>query len=169
MISLNAYLIVYIGIYLVSFAIDIAIDRINLSYLEKFGHKVPGAFEGMIDENELIKISRYTTDNTRFNLIQTSFNKIFFLYIILSGILPWLAESLAQVNFLLAGLIFFAVLGFAAVIAGLPFDYYHSFVLEERYGFNTKTPKIWFADLVKSMLVMIVLGSFLLCALLLMM
>ena len=168
MISLNAYLIVYIGIYLFSFAIDITIDRINLSYLAKFGHKVPGAFEGMIDENELIKISRYTTDNTRFNIIQTSFNKIFFLYIILSGILPWLAESLAQANFLLAGLIFFAVLGFAAIIAGLPFDYYHSFVLEEKYDFNTKTPKIWLADLVKSMLVMIVLGSFLLSALLLM-
>ena len=168
MISLNTYLIVYLGIYLVSFALSLAVDLINFKYLKKHGQKVPVAFEGIIDEQELKKISLYTTDNIRFQLVQASVGKILFLYIILSGILPWLAESLAQVNFLLAGLIFFAALGFVAATVGLPFDYYHSFVVEDRYGFNTKTLKIWFSDLLKSMLVTIVVGTFLLSAILLM-
>ena len=55
-----------------------------------------------------------------------------------------------------------------AATIGLPFDYYHSFVVEDRYGFNTKTLKIWFSDLLKSMLVTIVVGTFLLSAILLM-
>ena len=168
MISLNTYLIVYLGIYLVSFALSLAVDLINFKYLKKHGQKVPVAFEGIIDEQELKKISLYTTDNIRFQLFQTSVGKILFLFIILSGILPWFAESLAQVNFLLAGLIFFAALGFLAAAIGLPFDYYHSFVVEDRYGFNTKTLKIWFSDLLKSMLVTIVVGTFLLSAILLM-
>jgi STE24 endopeptidase len=168
MISLNTYLIAYIGIYLVSFAIYLAVDLINFKYLKKHGQKVPNAFEGIIDEQELKKISMYTTDKIRFGLIQTSFSKILFLCIILSGILPWFAESLSQVNFLLAGLIFFGALGFVAAMVGLPFDYYHSFVVEDRYGFNTKTVKIWFSDLLKSMLVSIVVGTLLLSAILLM-
>ncbi len=168
MISFNTYLIAYICIYLTSFALYIAIERINVNYLKKYGQKAPVVFEGMIDENELQKISQYTVDNIRFKLFQTSISKIIFLYIILSGILPWLAESLSRMNFLIAGLIFFAVIGLVEVLMGLPFDYYHSFVLEDRYGFNTKTLKIWLADLVKSMLVLIILGTFLLSAVLLM-
>ena len=168
MISINIYLIAYICIYLTSFAVYMAIEGINLTYLKKFGQKVPVAFEGMIDEKELQKISRYTEDNIRFKLYQTSISKIIFLYIILSGILPWLAESISRMNFLIAGLIFFAVIGLIEVLISLPFDYYHSFVLEDRYGFNTKTLKIWLADLVKSMLVIIILGTFLLSAILLM-
>lgn len=168
MISFNTYLIAYICIYLISFAVYIAIEGINVTYLKKFGQKVPVAFEGMIDEKELQKISRYTEDNIRFKLFQTSISKIIFLYIILSGILPWLAESLARMNVIIAGLIFFAVIGLAEVLMGLPFDYYHSFVLEEKYGFNTKTLKIWISDLVKSMLILIILGTFLVSALLLM-
>ena len=168
MISLNTYLIVYLGIYLVSFALSLAVDLINFKYLKKHGQKVPVAFEGIIDEQELKKISLYTTDNIRFQLVQASAGKILFLFIILSGILPWFAVSLSQVNFLLAGLIFFAALGFVAATIGLPFDYYHSFVVEDRYGFNTKTIKIWFSDLLKSMLVTIVVGTFLLSAILLM-
>ena len=168
MIPLNIYLITYICIYLVSFALYIVIERINANYLKRYGQKVPVAFNGMVDEKELKKISRYTADNIRFKLVQTSVSKIIFLYIILSGILPWLAASLEQVNFLIAGIVFFAVIGLVEVSMGLPFDYYHSFVLEERYGFNTKTLKIWLSDLIKSMLVVIIIGTFLLCSLLLM-
>jgi len=75
---------------------------------------------------------------------------------------------LAQTNFLLAGLIFFAVLGLLTSAVDLPFDYYHSFVIEERYGFNTKTLSIWISDLVKSVLIAVVLGALFLSALLLM-
>ena len=168
MISFNTYLIAYISIYLASFAVFVAIERINANYLKKNGHKAPVAFEGIINENELQKIGRYTVDKIRFKIFRTSISKIIFLYIILSGILPWLAEFLSLMNFLIAGLIFFAIIGLLEVLIGLPFDYYHSFVLEDRYGFNTKTLKIWIADLVKSMLVLIILGTFLLSAVLLM-
>ena len=168
MIPLNIYLITYICIYMASFALYIVIERINANYLKRYGQKIPVAFNGMVDEKELKKISRYTADNIRFKLVQTSVSKIIFLYIILSGILPWLAASLEQVNFLIAGIVFFTVIGLVEVSMGLPFDYYHSFVLEERYGFNTKTLKIWLSDLIRSMLVVIIIGTFLLCSLLLM-
>jgi len=168
MISLNACLIAYISVYLLSVLLCLAIERINIRYLNKFGEKVPVAFQGVIHEGELKNIIRYTSDNFRFHFVRTSAGKMLFLLIIISGGLPWFDEKLANTNFLSAGLIFFAVIGLGEMLAGLPFDYYHSFVIEERYGFNTKTIKIWISDLVKGLLVMIVLGGFLLSALLLM-
>ena len=152
----------------ISAALKIILERININYLEKYGKTVPATFQGMIYEEELKKIIRYTSDNVRFKLVQAIVIKGLFLFIVISGILPWLADNLANKNFLLAGLVFFAFIGLIEVLASLPFYYYHSFVIEDRYGFNTKTIKIWISDLIKSLLVMIVLGGLLLSALLLM-
>jgi len=136
---------------------------------KKYGQKVPVAFEGLIDEEELKKIVQYNSDNFGFKLIKNSVKNFFFLYIILSGILPWFVENLAKANYLAGGLIFFSVFALADMLTDLPFDYYHSFVIEDRYGFNTKTIKIWLSDLIKSLLVMCILGTLLLSAILLMM
>lgn len=168
MISFNSYLIAYICIYLFSAALKTVIERININYLEKNGKTVPTTFQGVIYEEELKEIIRYTSDNVRFKLVQTIVMKSLFLFIIISGILPWLTDNLENTNFLLAGLVFFAFIGLIQMSAGLPFDYYHSFVIENRYGFNTKTISIWIFDLIKSLLVIIVLGGLLLSALLLM-
>jgi len=48
----------------------------------------------------------------------------------------------------------------------LPFDYIRHFVIEERFGFNKMTPKLFFADLAKSTLIGVVLGLPLLLAVL---
>ena len=167
MISFNIYLIAYICIYFISAALKTVIERININYLEKYGKTVPAAFQGIIYEDELNKIIRYASDNVRFKLVQTTVIKSLFLFIVISGILPWLADGLTNTNFLLAAGVFFAFIGLIEALAGLPFDYYHSFVIEDRYGFNTKTIKIWISDLIKSSLVTIVLGGLLLSALLL--
>ena len=168
MISFNACLIAYISVYLLSVALCLAIEGININYLNKYGQNVPVAFQGVIHDAELKNIIRYTSDNFRFKFVRTGASKMLFLLIIISGVLPWFDEKLANTEILSAGLIFFAVIGLGEMLTGLPFDYYHSFVIEERYGFNTKTIKIWISDLVKGLLVMTVLGGFLLSALLLM-
>jgi len=168
MISFNACLIAYISVYILSVALCLAIEGININYLNKYGQNVPVAFQGVIHDAELKNIIRYTSDNFRFKFVRTGAGKMLFLLIIISGVLPWFDEKLANTEILSAGLIFFAVIGLGEMLTGLPFDYYHSFVIEERYGFNTKTIKIWISDLVKGLLVMTVLGGFLLSALLLM-
>jgi STE24 endopeptidase len=168
MVSFNGYLIAYICIYLAVVSMKMIIERINATHLVKYGKRIPDAFQGVIDEEKLKEIIRYTTDNIRFKLIQKSVAKSLFLFIIISGILPWFVNQMTGMNLIPAGLIFFAVIGFGEMLTGLPFDYYHTFVIEERHGFNTKTVKIWVLDLFKSLLVTVVLGGFLLFALFLM-
>jgi STE24 endopeptidase len=48
----------------------------------------------------------------------------------------------------------------AAILAlpGLPLDWYHQFRLEQRFGFNTTTRKLWWMDRAKGLLLAMVLG-----------
>ncbi len=165
MIAFNSFLIIYLTFYVITSLADLAIDKINANYVKKTGDRVPEAFKGIIDEDEVKKIRQYTLDKSVFSLVQAGVLKIVFLFIILSGVLPWLAVKLSDINYILAGLLFFGIPGLLTAITDLPFDYYHSFVIEERYGFNTKTFKIWVSDMVKSFLLIIVLGGILLSSL----
>lgn len=64
------------------------------------------------------------------------------------------------------GLAFFGILGAAATVFGLPFGLYHTFVIEERHGFNRQTLAGFFADLAKGVALSVALGGPLLAALL---
>ena len=165
MISFNLFLIIYLVFFLSTSILDLVLEILNVNHVKKHGRKVPDAFLGIIDRSELIQMTSYTLDNTRFSMIRTCTGKAVFLFIILSGILPWLAFTLADSPFILAGLIFFAVPGVITFLTDLPFDYFHSFVIEEKYGFNTRTLKIWLSDQLKTILLAAVLGTFLLSCL----
>jgi STE24 endopeptidase len=165
MIPINVFLGAYLGLYLFGTGASLVIDRMNARHLTKYDG-IPKGFEGFLDEGELRKMTLYHLDQTRFRLFQTLTEMTLFLFIILSGLLPWLADALSNTNFVLAGLVFFALPGAMGGLVSLPFDYYHSFVLEEKYGFNTKTTAVWVTDLIKSLLLLALLGGFLLSALL---
>lgn len=168
MVAINAFLLLYLAVYLFSSAADLAVEMINRKHLKKYRKKVPETFRGIIDEEKLKKINQYTLHKTSFSLVETITGKMVFLFIILSGLLPWLSGILKDVHFVLAGLVFFAIPGLLGSLVDLPFDFYHVFVIEEKYGFNTRTLKTWLLDLLKSMLVIVVLGTFLLSLLLVM-
>lgn len=44
------------------------------------------------------------------------------------------------------------------LVIGLPFSYYHSFVLEEKFGFNKMTVKLWLTDMLKGQALTIAFG-----------
>jgi STE24 endopeptidase len=168
MIPINTFLIAYLTLYILTSIADLIIEGINAGNLKKYKEQVPEPFYGLIDEEKLKKINRYALDKTNFSHVETIVGKVVFLFIILSGLLPWLAEGLKDVHFVLAGLVFFAIPGIIGAIVDLPFDYYHIFVIEEKYGFNTRTLKTWLSDLFKSMLITVIIGTALLCLLLIM-
>jgi STE24 endopeptidase len=162
MITINIFLSVYLLIYLFSAITNIGIDLLNTYHLRGHGKLIPRGFEGIIDQEKLGKINDYTVDNTFLDVAKTIAGKIVFLVIILSGLLPLIADILKETNLLLAGLIFFAIPGLINILVSLPFDYYHIFIIEGKYGFNTRTMKTWISDLLKSLLIMVILGSILL-------
>jgi STE24 endopeptidase len=56
-----------------------------------------------------------------------------------------------------AGLFFFLIPGIISWFLDLPFDYYHTFVIEEKFGFNQSSRKVWISDQLKSGILSLIL------------
>ncbi len=164
MIRINFLLLTFLAIYLLKAGIEVFLHRLNLSYLGKYGRKVPEVFRDIIDQESLEKISSYTIDSQRFHIINFLAGEGFLLILLISGLLPWLSNTIIAKGFgtILSGLIFFGILWISSSLIRIPFNLYDIFVIEERYGFNRMTPKIWILDFIKSMAISILLGGLLL-------
>jgi STE24 endopeptidase len=56
-------------------------------------------------------------------------------------------------------LFFFGIIMLASEIVSLPLSYYSTFVIEEKYGFNKSTKKIFWLDKIKGLLLTAILGG----------
>ena len=164
MIQLNSLLLIFLAVFLLRSGTQVYLNWLNISFLRQHGKTVPEAFQDIIDPEKLKKISAYTVDSENFQMVATLANQGIFLAILLSGFLPWLARTigLCQYGSIVNGLIFFAVLSIIANLLRIPFGLYETFVIEERYGFNAMSFKMWISDLLKSIILVAILGGLLL-------
>jgi STE24 endopeptidase len=167
MIPLNPIIIAYLAFYGAVALAEALLLKLNAAYLRRRSDAVPSPFRRVIDQEALQRINRYQLDNIRFSLIEMGAVKTGFVLILLSGLLPWGAQALSGLNPVLAGILFFGAFGLAVRLGTIPFSYYHTFVIEERHGFNTASWRTWFGDLLKGMAVTSILGGFLLVGVLL--
>ena len=93
-------------------------------------------------------------------IIETLFDVVVLAIVLFSGFLPWLWSGLgASIGTGIWGqaaslFVIFTVLS----LPGLPFEWYHQFRLEERFGFNKSTVKLWLTDKVKGMVIGAAIG-----------
>jgi STE24 endopeptidase len=145
--------IVLLFAYLVVLGIGWWLRYLNLSHLKRHGHEVPPEFAGAVDAASLARISDYTVENSRFGLVESIFDAIILLLFLFGGGLAaydrW-AASLTG-SFIANGILFALVLLAAQTVLGIPFSLYRNFRIENRYGFNTMTRKLWLTDLAKGL------------------
>ena len=168
MIQLNLLLFSFLAVFLLRSAAQVLLDRLNIAHLRKHGGGVPEVFQGTIDQEKLQKISAYTLDSTRFGILSTLIDQGLLLALLLSGVLPWIQGLANQggLGVVPGGLFFFALLSLPGFFLDIPFSLYGNFVIEARHGFNTKTLRVWVADLLKGLLLSALLGAPLLALLL---
>ena len=168
MVQFNSLLIVFLVAFALRSLFQLSLNRLNISHLRKHGNEVPPVFQGSVDGEKLARISAYTADSSNFGIVVTLFGQALLLVILLSGFLPWLSETVNrwQPGFIVRGLAFFAVLALISNLLHIPFGLYSTFVIEDRYGFNTRTLRLWFVDWIKSMAISAILSGILLSLLL---
>ena len=124
---------------------------------------VPNAFASTISLDAHNKAASYTITKTRFGLLQMAFGAVVLLCWTLLGGIEALNQAINQSGLATYGSLVpqLALLAAFAVIGGvleLPFTLYSTFKIEERFGFNKMTFKLWLVDLVKGTLVGAVIG-----------
>ena len=155
---MDIYLAVVIIAYLLVVIFGYWLDFLNLSHLKKYGAEIPREFEGQIDQDLLSKTRNYTVEHTKFEFVSSVFNNIIFLVFILALLTiynSWIISL--NYSFIVTGLIFFLLLSYADTILSIPFSLYSTFKIENKFGFNTMTVKLWITDTVKSLIISTIL------------
>ena len=148
---MTTILIAFISLLILKYATSTLLDVLNLRYVKRQSAAVPMGFSDFIDLPTYQKSIQYTEAKTRFGLVSDFYDSIILAVVVLSGLLPWLYTSLsATFGFGIWGqaLVLFLI----AVILGLPgmpFEWWSTFRIEERFGFNKSTQKLWVVDKVK--------------------
>lgn len=158
----------FIILLVLDLAKSITLDLLNAKNIRANKDRIPDAYREVMDKETYQKSVAYSLEKSRFSLITTVYGGLLLLLLVLSGFLPWLWFFLE--NFwgtsLWAQAGYLVVLTLLLAIPELPFDWYSTFKLEEKYGFNKSTLGLWISDKIKGSLVGFVIGFPLICLLL---
>ena len=145
---------------LAKWGVQLWLERLNRRQVLAHAKTVPDAFKEFVDEPTYQKSVAYTLAKGRLHQIELTYDAAVLLVVLFSGVLPWgfnlAARGLGYSAWAMAAFLFLT--GVALSLPGLPLDWYAQFRLEERFGFNTTTPKLWWVDRLKGLLLALALG-----------
>jgi STE24 endopeptidase len=149
-----------LGLILVRLAAELWLTALNRRHVLAHADEMPKAFQGIIDEPAYKKSVAYTLAKGRLGSIENAANFGVLAVLLFGGILPpafqLFSQELGQSAWAMAAYLF--AVGLVMSLPGLPFSWVSQFRLEEKFGFNTMTQKIWWMDLLKGLLLALALG-----------
>ena len=155
---MHPLLTLIIAFVLLEFAVSTVLSWLNGKWMT---HPIPAVLEGLYDEEKYQKQQAYMRANARVGWIERGVALAITLAVLIPGLLGWLDTLTTQWthSLLLQLLIFFAIYMAVSTIVSIPFSYYDTFVIEQKFGFNKTTKTTFWLDTLKSFLLTLVLGS----------
>ena len=162
---MNDFGIVILVSLLLEYILELTGNLLNLGSL-KF--EVPAVLEDVYKPDEYRKSQEYIRTKTKFGIVSSSFN----LAVLLAF---WFLRGFDRLDVIIrnwnmnqveSGLVYIGILIVAYTLLELPFSIYGTFVIEQRFGFNKTTKRLFAADMVKNLLLGTLLGGALLAGVL---
>lgn len=153
-----------ICIVVISYVFERILDYLNLSRVDP---QLPIEAKGIYEEDKYRKSQEYFRVNHRFSQLSSLLGISMMLLMLFFGgfgkLDIWLHEYTH--NPIALALLFFGILGLGSDLLSLPFSIYKTFVIEEKFGFNRTTPKLFILDKLKGYLLSIIIGGALIAGL----
>ena len=149
---------ILIAIIILNFFKDSILDYLNSKY---FDNKIPEIISDIYDKEKYLKSQEYKKTQYKFNRISSTYSLlILLLFFYFDGflILDNYCRSLFDSE-LIISLSFFGIIYFGNDLLSIPFSIYHTFIIEEKFGFNKTTKKTYIIDKLKSWLLTILFGG----------
>ncbi|MFC1910587.1 M48 family metallopeptidase [Chloroflexota bacterium] len=155
---MNVFALIIIVALAIDYILGITSSLLNLKILKL---EPPAVLQGVYQPEEYRKSQQYLRTNTRFGLITDTFGLVVLFAFWFSGGFNWLDQLIRAWGFipLVNGLIYIGILLLVNSLLELPSSIYHTFVIEERFGFNRTTVSTFIVDHVKGMGLMVVIGA----------
>ena len=154
----QSILYIILGIVAVSYVFDQLLDYINLRHQRA---DIPKEVEEFYEREKYLKSLAYHKEQTYFSFLTSGFSFLLSFLMLALGGFGWVDGLLRPYigNEIILALAFFGVLMLASDILTTPFQWYATFVIEEKYGFNKTTIKTFVADKLKGYLLGAVIGG----------
>jgi STE24 endopeptidase len=149
---------IIIAIIVINFIKDKVIDAINAKH---YNDPIPEELSDVYDTEAYKKSQAYKAANYKFGKWSSLFSfglTLGFLFLDGFEYVDNIARSYSD-NPIIVGLIFFGIIMIASDIITTPFSYYKTFVIEEKFGFNKTTKKLFILDKVKGLIMSAILGG----------
>jgi len=149
----------------ITFLVKLVSELLNLKASEA---ALPDEFAGVFDEDAYRKSREYLRVSTVFSLFEAALDlSVLFLFWFLGGfnLLDHFLRGYGLHN-VAAGVLYIGILLLTQSLIDLPFSIYKTFVIEEKFGFNKTTPKVFAVDILKTLFLALLIGTPLLGAVL---
>ncbi|NDK09527.1 M48 family metallopeptidase [Candidatus Gracilibacteria bacterium] len=134
-----------------------------LGYLNtlRWSDTIPAELSDIYDADKYASSQKYERAKYTFGWYSSIPSFIIMLLILVFGGFGWLDDFFRQYtqNEILLALYFFGTISLLSSIISLPFSYYSTFVIEEKFGFNKMTKNLFFADALKGLLLSALIGA----------
>lgn len=146
---------------IVNFLFERWLDYLNTT---SWTSKLPPELCGIYSEEKYKESLDYEKATYRFTLLTESLGFAAVLFIFATGGFGWLDGIIrSRVNNPIhVTLVFFAILGLITEIVSLPFSWYDTFVIEEKFGFNKTNRRVFFLDHLKGLIIGAIIGGIIL-------
>ncbi|MDP1765825.1 MAG: M48 family metallopeptidase [Methylotenera sp.] len=138
------------------------LGRRHISYMQTHRKQVPAAFENNITLDAHQKAADYASAKTRLVIIESVAAALLLAALTLGGGLQLIDDiwrNLLSTQEIIRGALVICSALLVSSFIDLPFEYYKTFVIDEKFGFNKMTSAMFFSDLVKHSLVGLALGA----------
>ena len=152
----------FITLLLVTTGIRIWLGRRHIAHIQTHRSEVPAAFSGNISLEAHQKAADYSNAKTRLVLIEATAQAVLLALLTVGGGLQWIDDiwrNILPSQEIARGALVICSAMIVSSIIDIPFDYYKTFTIDERFGFNKMTRGMFYSDLVKHSIVGVILGA----------
>jgi STE24 endopeptidase len=155
---MNIYFYVILSIILGMFVFEFLISIMNYRYKNQ---PIPENVQGLYDKEKYHKWLEYSMANFKFGIVSNTLSTALMLLLLSLGAFGFFEELSVEVssNALLQTLVFLLMYYIISFMLSLPLSYYRVFKIEESFGFNKMTKKLFVIDKIKSFNLTIVFGG----------
>jgi STE24 endopeptidase len=154
--------LLFVALVAVNFCVKLWLNQRQTNNVTRYQTEVPAAFADVISQESHQKAAEYTLAKMRLTQTQLLVETCWLLLLTLGGginLLYGFATALyGGESTLLTGLIFLTCLGMLSGLIDLPLAIYRQFHLEERFGFNRMTPRLFVTDLLRNALISLIIA-----------
>jgi len=156
----NFISIIFGVIILLKWAVEWLLNHLNARHIRYCSGGIPEAFREVMTQENYDKSVKYSLDKSRLAQVEGTFDLLMVFIFLYLGLLPTIYNALSSVigdGLWGQGLVLILVMVVIGLFS-LPIEAWEQFKLEDKYGFNKSSPKLWISDKVKGLGLTLVIG-----------